>query len=155
MRAEDLVFWLDVLRPHTDLSSGALCGRHADSMVVPRHWTLDDLRDPEPHLFRPPTPLPAPSPPTRRRSRPVSELVGEQMTLVAEPITVPTQQDGQPEVTGRPAATGEVANEDVADVAAIPWTPSFDDRDDLDGLLSARSPLLARAFRGDDRPRPG
>ena len=34
-----------------------------------------------------------------------------------------------------------------------PWTPTFDEQDDLDGLLSARSPLLARAFRGDDRPR--
>ena len=33
-----------------------------------------------------------------------------------------------------------------------PWTPTFDDDDDLDGLLTARSPLLARAFRGADRP---
>ena len=33
------------------------------------------------------------------------------------------------------------------------WSPLFDSGDDLDGLLSARSPLLARAFRGDDRPR--
>jgi hypothetical protein len=32
------------------------------------------------------------------------------------------------------------------------WTPSFDSDDDLDGLLSARGPLLARAFRGTDRP---
>ena len=48
MRAEDLVFWLDTLRPDTYQSSGVLCQRHADSMVVPRHWTLDDLRDPVP-----------------------------------------------------------------------------------------------------------
>jgi hypothetical protein len=33
------------------------------------------------------------------------------------------------------------------------WSPSFDDGDDLDGLLAAQSPLLARAFRGDNRPR--
>jgi hypothetical protein len=35
----------------------------------------------------------------------------------------------------------------------LPWTPSFDADDDLDGLLAARSPLLARAFRGEDRDR--
>ncbi len=33
-----------------------------------------------------------------------------------------------------------------------PLGPHFDDADDLDGLLSARSPLLSRAFRGTDRP---
>jgi hypothetical protein len=33
-----------------------------------------------------------------------------------------------------------------------PWVPSFDHADDLDGLLDARSPLLARAFRGRRRP---
>ena len=33
-----------------------------------------------------------------------------------------------------------------------PWMPSFDHADDLDGLLDARSPLLARAFRGRRRP---
>jgi hypothetical protein len=32
-----------------------------------------------------------------------------------------------------------------------PWTPAFDEADDLDGLLSARSPLLSRAFRTADR----
>ena len=46
MRAEDLVFWLDTLRADSYQSSGVLCQRHAESMVVPRHWTLDDLRDP-------------------------------------------------------------------------------------------------------------
>jgi hypothetical protein len=33
------------------------------------------------------------------------------------------------------------------------WTPNFDTDDDLGGLLSASSPLLARAFRGAERPR--
>ena len=43
MRPEDLVFWLDVLRDEAEVSSGVLCRRHADTMVVPRNWTLDDL----------------------------------------------------------------------------------------------------------------
>jgi hypothetical protein len=33
------------------------------------------------------------------------------------------------------------------------WNPEFDVDDDLDGVLAARSPLLARAFRGEDRRR--
>jgi len=37
---------------------------------------------------------------------------------------------------------------DPEDTQALPWRPAFDQSDDLDGLLSAKSPLLARAFRG-------
>lgn len=36
---------------------------------------------------------------------------------------------------------------------AAPWRPVFDQTDDLGGLLSTRSPLLARAF--GRRPVPG
>ena len=65
------------------------------------------------------------------------------------------------EETAAPDATVEPADDDAAPIVdasspmdpAESWSPSFDDGDDLDGLLAARSPLLARAFRGDDRPR--
>jgi hypothetical protein len=160
MRAEDLVFWLDTLRADNNLSYGVLCRRHADSMVVPRHWTLDDLREPEPRLFRSPvtpttatatttttatttaTTAPAPSG-MRRRTRQPANLRGEQMTL--HPDVVPDAATAEPPIL---AVVGP-------DEPLVSWTPTFDARDDLDGLLSARSPLLARAFRGDDRPRPG
>ena len=33
------------------------------------------------------------------------------------------------------------------------WTPDFDEDDDLGGLLDAKSPLLARAFAGQNRGR--
>jgi hypothetical protein len=49
-------------------------------------------------------------------------------------------------------APGAVAA-DVTAPAGEPWIPTFDASDDLDGLLAARSPLLARAFRGTDRSR--
>jgi hypothetical protein len=128
MRAEDLVFWIDVLIDGADLG-GVLCRRHADSMVVPRGWTLDDLRDPDLHLFRPPEPTEQTEQARSRqpRQRRHSEAPAEQLELVTE---------------SPPLAEPE------------PWTPMFDEADDLDGLLSARSPLLARAFRQADRPRP-
>lgn len=136
MRAEDLVFWLDALRDDDGASSGVLCRRHADSMVVPRHWTLDDLRDPDLRLFRPPSALPPPAPAPRRRTQSVGSPSEQLLLLTEDP----------PEIADEVATTADPDH-------AVPWTPTFDEHDDLGGLLSARSPLLARAFRGDGRPR--
>lgn len=144
MRPEDLVFWLQVDSPDDPLVGGRLCRRHADSMIVPRGWTLDDRRDPDLHLFRPPAATPVAEAPStgRRRRRSIGTearlpLDGEEpiadADVASDPVTVP---DG--DADGEPAPA---------------WMPSFDHDDDLDGLLAARSPLLARAFRGDDRPR--
>lgn len=133
MRTQDLVFWLDVLPSDPAAAGGALCVRHADAMVVPRGWTLDDLRDPDLHLFRPPAAAASPArPASARATRPAP--VGEQLRL---------------------GVSTDIADE-PADVASPgSWTPQFDQSDDLDGLLSARSPLLSRAFRtaepDDDR----
>lgn len=132
MRPEDLVFWLDVLIAGDDDGRGVLCRRHADTMVVPRGWTLDDLRDPDLHLFRPPPPV-AVAPVRRRRSTgDATAPDGIQLSLDE------TSVDGDHVVESGPAPT---------------WTPAFDDADDLGGLLAARSPLLARAFHGADRQR--
>ena len=87
MRAEDLVFWLDALRPDTDQSNGVLCRRHADSMVLPRHWTLDDLREPVPRLFHPPNATPPTTATRRRKSAVVAG--GEQLLLGSESFVAP------------------------------------------------------------------
>jgi hypothetical protein len=42
----------------------------------------------------------------------------------------------------------------VAEETSAPWKPVFDQTDDLDGLLVARSPLLSRAFGKRDVPTP-
>ena len=130
MVPEDLVFWLDVTVAGDDLGVGVLCRRHADSMVVPRSWTLDDRRDPELHLFRPPTGSTAARRAPKRRSTTSDDT--QQLRLGDEP-----------------PAPAPVVDDD----ASAPWAPAFDTADDLDGLLSATSPLLSRAFRGDGRPR--
>ena len=142
MRAEDLVFWIDALPNPIEPGASVLCLRHADSMVVPRWWTLDDLRDPELHLFRPP--LPAPTVRTRA-SRVVRVPPGTEQLQLGDDVALDE---------GRAASEIDVpdASDLADDVDAGPWTPSFDEADDLDGLLSARSPLLARAFRTAERP---
>jgi hypothetical protein len=113
-------------------------------MIVPRGWTLDDLRDPDLHLFRPPDPAARvrPQRPPRTRS---TDATGEQLRLtddVLDALPAPLPDAEVP----TPAAGTDPAGDPGA------WTPSFDEADDLDGLLSAQSPLLARAFRTADRP---
>src|SRR3954467_13824717 len=48
-----LLVWLAPRDPEGDpLRAGSLCRRHADAMIVPRGWTLDDRREAMPRLFR-------------------------------------------------------------------------------------------------------
>jgi len=146
MVAEDLLFWIAPLADAPIGDPNVLCRRHADAMVVPRGWTLDDRRENHPRLFTPrvtsPTPALAPSAPTptRRRRHRHDDQDGEQLQI-----------DGTGEIA-RPATPDDAP--DDPDAAVIPpWQPEFDANDDLDGLLEVDSPLLARAFRGTDRPR--
>jgi hypothetical protein len=152
MKAEDLVFWLDVLRDAYSPDCGVLCQRHADSMVVPRGWTLDDLRDPDLHLFRPPASQDrerSRRARSRTSTRPASEQlefnVGAGDELVGDAHVVSAGAQLKPGIEDESSVP-------LPEPSPEPWTPTFDDDDDLDGLLTARSPLLARAFRGADRP---
>jgi len=148
MRTEELVFWLDVLRDSTTQAGGVLCQRHGDSMVVPRGWTLDDLRDPDLHLFRPPTVEPDVAPTRTRRARPSGAGSDDTQQLELRGLGAAVREP-EAEVP-RVESTGSGAT--ATDEADDRWTPSFDASDDLGGLLAARGPLLSRAFRGAGRP---
>ncbi len=152
MEPEDLLFWVDTFHPGDGHGSGVLCRRHADAMVVPRGWTLDDRREPRPRLFRSPIDdSGAIARPKRRRGRDSPSVAGqggEQLELVdtRPDIEMPAESFDAP-------AAHTVAGGDVAGAPSPPWMPDFDVADDLDGLLQVRSPLLARAFRGTERAR--
>ena len=153
MIPEDLLFWIAPLADAPTADPNVLCKRHADAMVVPRGWTLDDRREPMPRLFKP---RPAPAAPaaasagTRRRRTHHGDS-GEQLII-----------DGTGEIP-RPVVPPDDARNDATDdetddasagpEAVAPWQPEFDTDDDLGGLLEVSSPLLARAFRGTDRRR--
>jgi hypothetical protein len=177
MIAEDLAVWMEAVDPSTlgDVRPGLLCTRHADAMVVPKGWTLDDRREPVPRLFRIPQRPSAPSRPTEgtaRLRRPRHEDWARLALFDdADPTaTVPDTEVLDTEVPDTAPDTEVldtgIADPEVADAGAtdtVPdavdevWRPRFDQSDDLDGLLTARSPLLRRAFglpEGDDgRPR--
>src|SRR5262245_50177025 len=138
MVPEDLLFWIAPLADAPTPDPSVLCRRHADAMVVPRGWTLDDRREEQPRLFKPrPAPAEPPAAPARRRRR--HEDDGSE-----QPAPEQLQIDG----------TGEIPRPDAADDPYQQWQPDFDSEDDLGGLLEVSSPLLARAFRGTGRPRP-
>ena len=133
MVPEDLLFWLAPLADAPTPDANVLCRRHADAMVVPIGWTLDDRREQQPRLFKPrPAAAAATVTPSRRKKKPNE---GEQLQI-----------DGTGEIPRPPAAAAP--NEPVQ-----AWQPEFDHDDDLGGLLEVSSPLLARAFRGKDRRR--
>jgi hypothetical protein len=116
--------WLAVLGP-AGPAAGALCRRHADAMVLPRGWWLQDRRS-DAALFT----APEPAPPAalyraKRRRRPP-----------ADPSPLPLD-DPRDAVEGPEVAPS--------------WAPDFDAADDLDGLLAATTPLLSRAFRAETR----
>ena len=143
--ADRLLVWLAVRDPDGDrLRAGSLCTRHAEALIVPRGWTLDDRRDETPRLFGPAGRRPAARSRSRRRGAAGKEAVEQQLVLAdADDEPVPTVA----------AVTGAESVDDPDVTQAIPWLPDVHADDDLGGTLAAESPLLARAFRGTDRPR--
>jgi len=129
--------------PHED--QNVLCLRHADAMSVPRGWTLDDRREEVPRLF-----MPRPATPAEPRQRQASRGPRRSGGDGAEQLVI----DGTGEIE-RPPSVEDVEEPESAPTAneADSWRPDFDHDSNLDGLLEVSSPLLARAFRGTDRPR--
>jgi hypothetical protein len=179
--AEHLTVWLEPFESGGSDRAGVLCRRHADAMVVPLGWMLDDRRAQAPQLFRT---LSSPSaPPNSDRSR--RQRAGTPAAVEALQLSLDAAEESDARAafaapaTTEPAVTGPAASEsavtapdeqvdvavdvdvdivvdvDVDDLdptAALPWRPVFDQSDDLDGLLTASSPLLRRAFGRNPPP---
>ena len=163
--AEQLVVWLDGFHAAQGARSGVLCLRHADAMVVPLGWMLDDRRELVPRLFKSPADTVARV--RSRRPRVDADSTIEQLRLDAAVLVGVPDDDLDASDTGRrlpdlgsdsdsaPAAqlsdsdadTGGDTASDMVDPVA-PWQPHFDETDDLEGLLKARGRLLSRAFNG-------
>jgi hypothetical protein len=178
---EQMTVWLEPLASGGTELAGVLCRRHADAMVVPLGWMLDDRRSQAPQLFRTPGTDTAPRGLDRpRRQRPsIGDAPAEALQLSLEPTdeaaaaphvvesavaaSAAPVVDGSAEVafTADPpteANAGSGCQEEDAEEAvrkpAEPWRPRFDQTDDLGGLLTAQSPLLRRAFGRNPPPKP-
>lgn len=156
MVPQDLLFWMAPFGDAPVADASVLCQRHADAMVVPRGWTLDDRREDALRLFRPRPADPTRSRPVRRRRSPVREPAPEQLQIdgtgeIDRPAPAPAA-DAPPDNASPDDASADGVSEGPP-AGAAPWEPAFDHADDLGGLLEVNSPLLARAFRGTDRPK--
>lgn len=156
MNPSSLVCWIAPVSPERDDALGVLCATHADRLVAPNGWTLDDRRQTELQLFRP---APSPEP-----VRPVRVRVGR--FDASDPADIPGA--GDPSDPADPSgqlalpdpSDGVVWSDPVEDDAPEPWddsTPSwppvggFDPDDSI--LPDVSGTLMVRAFRGiDDRP---
>ena len=150
--AEHLTVWVEAFDPDAGYRAGVLCRRHADAMVVPIGWMLDDRRQPAPKLFntREAPGAPAPSRTKERRNRSVvSDPTGQLELIMVDENDTPDAA----EVDEAAAAAADQPVDEPADGPAVPWSPRFDQTDDLDGLLVTKSPLLSRAFGNLDQRR--
>jgi hypothetical protein len=133
--ADHLTVWIEPFDGATVFRAGVLCRRHADAMVVPLGWMLDDRREAVPRLFKPREVPPVPRVKQPKRARSSQRDDTGQLELEVVP-------DDDTSDMPRP----------IPNRAATAWKPVFDQTDDLDGLLTADGPLLSRAFGRRERP---
>lgn len=155
--SSELLMTLENYAPVDGLQVNALCRRHADALVVPRGWRIEDKRENVPRLF--PVTAPAEKPkakstatkkadakkPRAKLPRPsiFDELKNDKKTesVVADPMPVQSET-----VPSEPV----VDSDGLEETKAIPWSPQFDHTDDLGGVLRPKGRLLSRAFNFDD-----
>jgi hypothetical protein len=135
--------------PVDGMQVNGLCRRHADALVVPRGWRIEDKRENVPRLF-PVTP-PAEKPKVAASKKAVSKK-----NRVKPPRpSIFDELKNEKKIEEVPTPIDEVAREVVVEVEleetkAIPWSPQFDQTDDLGGVLRPKGRLLSRAFNFDD-----
>jgi Protein of unknown function (DUF3499) len=113
--------WLDPLDPERGMGAGVLCARHADTLTPPRGWHLQDRRTGTPRLWA---------------DRPAVAVA----TAAAKPSPAPVLEHQQAAARVCAPHTDPLPFDEPA-VARAQAPPS-----DLDDLLDAHTPLLARAF---------
>ena len=119
-----------------------LCRRHADSLTVPKGWTIINNREEVQRLFSAPITQEVSKNNSRKvvRRQSVSDFNDDKMN----PVVV-----ASPSLSADITAdiTAELAQfMDTQETQGLPWTPRFDRSGDLDGKLRARGRLLGRAF---------
>lgn len=136
-----LAVWLNTYDSNVRFGTGILCRRHANALVVPRGWHIDDKRENTPRLFLAPASEAAQGDtPSRGMRRKVSKI---QPQLFAKEIQVP--HDEAP-IEDEPL---------MEETRAIPWSAQLVAEVEVSVLNSdelKKAPgLLDRAFGNKDR----
>ena len=152
--SSELLITLENYVPVDGMQVNGLCRRHADALVVPRGWRIEDKRENVPRLF----PV---TPPAEKPKSNVAKKVEPKKNRVKPPrpsIFDELKNDKKIEEVVVPIVEVEqVIEVELEETKALPWSPQFDQTDDLGGVLRPKGRLLSRAFNFDDTqssPRP-
>lgn len=153
-----LLVWLDNSHVPEREHAGRLCRRHANALVVPRGWTVDDRRQPIPQLFRelersldPDGRGQATSRKTQKKRQKSTVDLGtvsptpihSEPTLFESPTEIEVFEPDEP-IT----QVAHNITEDPDETRAISWSPATvrtSESDDIEAPVMGR--LMGRAFR--------
>ena len=144
----ELLMTLENYVPVDGMRVNGLCRRHADALVVPRGWRIEDKRENVPRLF----PV---TPPAEKPKSTVAKKVDSKKSRVKPPR--PSIFDEMKTDKKLEEVVVPIVEVELEETKAIPWSPQFDQTDDLGGVLRPKGRLLSRAFNFDDTqssPRP-
>ena len=135
-----LLVWLEKGPMPDGSRANALCRRHADALAVPKGWSIDDRRESAPRLF---------SAPAKEKVVNIAPARGKKLKNARAPKPE-SFDDVEVSVVASESSKRHPAATDLAETKAITWTPQFDKKDDLGGVLRPRGRLMSRAFGLDD-----
>jgi hypothetical protein len=138
--------------PVNGMQVNGLCRRHADALVVPRGWRIEDKRENVPRLFPVTPPAEKPKVATAKKAESKKSRVKPPRPSIFDEL----KNEKKSEEVAEPTVD-VVVEVELEETKAIPWSPQFDQTDDLGGVLRPKGRLLSRAFNFDDTqssPRP-
>ena len=157
---QNLVVWVDRPDIAERETAGRLCRRHANALMVPRGWTLDDRREPVPRLFKvrdtdgTSTTGRKPAATTGRRGTGRRTREDADTPSLFESIRREIDGDAAARVDAEPVVDATVPTEavDPDETQAMPWSPRLGRSAPDDGQPKPRfGRLLGRAF-GEPAP---
>ena len=164
---QNLVVWVDRPDIAERETAGRLCRRHANALMVPRGWTLDDRREPVPRLFKvrdrddagtgtnkPASPGRKPAATTGRSGTGRRTKDDADTPSLFESIRREIDGDAAARVDTEPGVDAAVPTEavDPDETQAMPWSPRLGRSAPDDGQPKPRfGRLLGRAF-GEPAP---
>lgn len=144
MDSSELLMTLENYVPIDGLHVNVLCRRHADALVVPRGWRIEDKRENVPRLF------PVASVNDKPKEKAAVKAIDKKAAAKKARVKPPRPSIFDELKNERKSEEVQVETNDLEETKAIPWSPQFDHTDDLGGVLRPKGRLLSRAFNFDD-----
>lgn len=144
MDSSELLMTLENYVPIDGFHVNVLCRRHADALVVPRGWRIEDKRENVPRLF------PVASVSDKPKEKDVVKAIDKKAAAKKARVKPPRPSIFDDLKNERKSEEVQVETNDLEETKAIPWSPQFDHTDDLGGVLRPKGRLLSRAFNFDD-----